>query len=54
MIESEDEEEIVTVSVAGRRVPLTDVTDDMVAQMSLDEKAEYIRLGQELGPDMYE
>lgn len=53
-IESEDEEEDVMVTVAGTKIPYSDVTDDIVARMSLDEKAEYIKLGQEMYKDMYE
>lgn len=52
--ESDEEEEVVMVTVAGSKVPLSDVTDEMVARMSLEEKAEYIRLGQEMYQDMYE
>ncbi|XP_053397649.1 general transcription factor IIE subunit 1-like [Mercenaria mercenaria] len=52
--ESEAEEEVVMVTVAGTKVPLSDVTDEMVARMSLEEKADYIRLGQEMYQDMYE
>jgi hypothetical protein len=53
-IESEDEEEDVMVTVAGTKIPYSDVTDEIVARMSLDEKAEYIKLGQEMYKDMYE
>lgn len=53
-IESDEDEEVVMVTVAGSKVPLSDVTDEMVARMSLEEKAEYIRLGQEMYQDMYE
>lgn len=49
-----EEEEVVMVTVAGTRIPLSDVTDEMVARMSLEEKAEYIRVGQEMYKDIYE
>lgn len=50
----ESEEEETMVSVAGKMVPLNEVTDEMVAKMSHEEKEEYIRLGQELYQNMYE
>lgn len=52
--EMESEEEETMVSVAGKMVPLNEVTDEMVSKMSLEEKEEYIRLGQELYQNMYE
>lgn len=52
--EMESEEEETMVSVAGKMVPLNEVTDEMVAKMSHEEKEEYIRLGQELYQNMYE
>ena len=38
----------LTVRVGSECVPLSDVTDDMVARMTAAEKDEYIRLGQQL------
>lgn len=52
--ETESEEEETMVSVAGKMVPLNEVTDEMVSKMSPEEKEEYIRLGQELYQNMYE
>lgn len=52
--EMESEEEETMVSVAGKMVPLNEVTDEMVAKMSHEEKEDYIRLGQELYQNMYE
>lgn len=52
--EMESEEEDTLVSVGGRMVPLHEVTDEMVARMSPEEKEAYIRLGQELYQNMYE
>ena len=55
MLESEGEEDdVVMVTVAGSKVPLADITDELVAKMSLEEKAEYIKIGQEMYQDMYE
>lgn len=50
----EEEEEVVMVTVGGVRVPMSEVTDDMVARMSFEEKSEYIKLGQEMYHSMYE
>ena len=50
----EDEEEEFMVTVAGSKIPYSDVTDEIVAQMSLLEKDEYIKLGQKMYKDMYE
>lgn len=52
--EMESEEEETMVSVAGKMVPLNEVTDEMVSKMSPEEKEDYIRLGQELYQNMYE
>lgn len=52
--EMESEEEETMVSVAGKMVPLNEVTDEMVSKMFPEEKEEYIRLGQELYQNMYE
>ena len=54
MESEEEEEEVVMATVGGAKVPLNDVTEDMVARMSLDERAEYIRLGQEMYSNIYE
>lgn len=53
-MESDGEEEVVMVTVSGSKVPLSDVTDEMVSRMSLEEKAEYIQLCQEIHQHMYE
>jgi len=53
-VSEEEEEEEVLVWVGGQRVPYSQVTDAMVASMSLEEKSEYIRLGQEMYRHMYE
>jgi len=38
----------VLVTVGNESVPFSDVTDELVARMTAVEKAEYIRLGQQL------
>jgi len=50
----EEEEEAVMVTIAGVKVPMSEVTDDMVAKMSYEEKSSYIKLGQEMYHSMYE
>ena len=50
----EDEEMVVMVSIGDKRVPLDQVTEDMVALMTSAEKAEYIRLGQEVYEQFYD
>ncbi|GAB1604770.1 general transcription factor IIE subunit 1-like [Argonauta hians] len=50
----EEEEEVPMVSIGEMRIPLHEVTDNMVAQMTAEEKENYIRLGQELYQHLYE
>lgn len=54
MDSGDEEEEDTMVSIGDMRVPLHEVTDDMVAKMTSEEKENYIRLGQELYSHMYE
>lgn len=53
-METDEEESIPMVSVNGQPVPYNEVTSEMVAKMSAEEKEDYIRLGQEMYEDMYE
>lgn len=53
-METDEEESIPMVSVNGQPVPYNEVTGEMVAKMSAEEKEDYIRLGQEMYEDMYE
>ncbi|XP_050394631.1 general transcription factor IIE subunit 1 [Patella vulgata] len=54
-MESDDDDEAVAMVIIGdKKVPLHEVTDSMVAQMTPAEKEEYIRLSQEMYEDMYE
>ena len=48
----EEEEEVVMVMIGDAKVPLDEVTPEMVERMTAVEKAEYIRLGQEIH-DLY-
>ncbi|XP_029658410.1 general transcription factor IIE subunit 1 [Octopus sinensis] len=52
--EEEEEEEVPMVCIGDMRVPLHEVTDNMVTQMTAEEKENYIRLGQELYQHLYE
>ncbi|XP_078001461.1 general transcription factor IIE subunit 1-like [Glandiceps talaboti] len=55
MIESEDEdEEELMVTIGNRKIPINEVTDEMVAKMTPEEKGEYIKMGQEAYAAMYE
>lgn len=53
-MESDDDEEAVMVTIGHTKVLLHEVTDDMVAKMTPSEKADYIRLSQEMYQHMYE
>lgn len=52
--EEGEEEMVVMVTIGDRRVPMHEVTEEMVAQMTPAEKAEYIRLGQEIYEQLYD
>ncbi|XP_052810686.1 general transcription factor IIE subunit 1-like isoform X2 [Mya arenaria] len=54
MVSEDEDEEVIMVTVGGCKVPISDVTDDMVTRMTYEEKSEYIRMGQELHHHMYE
>ena len=41
-MDSEDEETSPTVQVGAERIPISDVTDDVIARMTADEKEAYI------------
>ena len=54
-MESEEEEDAVPMVMIGdRRIPYPEITDDIVEQMTAEEKEEYIRIGQEWYQHMYE
>ena len=50
----EDDEEIPTVRVGSRRVPITEIDDTVIRQMTQEEKDHYIRVYQEYYSDMYD
>ncbi|XP_041353567.1 general transcription factor IIE subunit 1-like [Gigantopelta aegis] len=53
-MESEEEDSVPMVMIGDRKVPYPEITDDIVEQMTPDEKEEYIRIGQEWYQHMYE
>jgi C-terminal general transcription factor TFIIE alpha len=52
--EEGDEEMVAMVTIGDRRVPMDEVTEEMVSQMTPAEKAEYIRLGQQIYEQLYD
>ncbi|XP_059614778.1 general transcription factor IIE subunit 1 [Phlebotomus argentipes] len=52
--ESESEDESPTVSVGGRQYPIDQITDDLIAQMTPQEKDSYIQVYQETFSHIYE
>lgn len=53
-MESEDDEEVAMVSIGNLRVPLDEVTEELVAKMTPAEKEAYIMIGQQAYSSMYE
>lgn len=53
-MESEDDELLPTVSVAGKTVAITDVNDTLIAQMTPMEKEAYIQTYQEYYSHIYD
>lgn len=54
MMDSEDDELVPTVSVDGKTVAITDVTDTLIAEMTPIEKEAYIQTYQEYYSHMYD
>ncbi|KAF4532395.1 hypothetical protein B566_EDAN003847 [Ephemera danica] len=54
IMDSDDEELTPTVSVGGRNVAITDVNDQLIAQMTPEEKESYIHIYQEYYAHMYD
>lgn len=52
--DSDSDENVPTVLVNGKTVPLTDVDDDVIAQMTPTEKETYIQVYQEYYSHMYD
>ena len=53
-MDSEDDELIPVVKVGERTVPITDVDDTLIAEMSPQEKEAYIQIYQEYYSHMYD
>ena len=47
-MDSDDDDDVATVYVAGEQVAYADVTPAMVQRMTLAEKDEYVRVGKEM------
>lgn len=54
VMDSDDDDMEPTVSVGGRIVPLSEVNDDLVAQMTQREKDAYIQLYQDHYSHVYD
>ncbi|XP_064628949.1 general transcription factor IIE subunit 1-like [Lineus longissimus] len=55
VMESDDDDDgVPMVSIGDTKVPINEVSEEMVAKMTLSEKEAYIKLGQEMYADMYE
>ncbi|XP_014678032.1 PREDICTED: general transcription factor IIE subunit 1-like [Priapulus caudatus] len=52
--DSDEDEEAVMVSIGNMRIPLDEVTEELVARMTAAEKETYIRIGQEAYSSMYD
>ena len=48
-----DEDEVAMVTIGNRQVPIHEVTEDVIEQMTASEKEAYIALTQDLYQDMY-
>lgn len=53
-MDSEDDDLVPTVSVAGKSVAITDVNDTLIAEMTPTEKEAYIQVYQEYYSHMYD
>lgn len=53
-MDSEDDDLVPTVSVAGKSVAITDVNDTLIAEMTPTEKEDYIQIYQEYYSHMYD
>lgn len=49
-----DDDDVPTVYVAGKAVPIDEINDELIAQMSHQEKETYIQVFQERFSHMYD
>lgn len=54
IIDSDSDGDELTVFVAGKPIPLDDVNDEIIAQMTPQEKETYIQVYQEAYSHMYD
>lgn len=54
MESDEEEEDLPTVYVAGKPVPIDEIDDELIAQMSHQEKEAYIQVYQDHFSHMYD
>lgn len=52
--DDDDDDDIPTVSVGGKSIPIDEVKDDIISQMTPQEKDAYIQVYQEYFSPMYE
>lgn len=53
-MESDDDDQVPTVSVNGKNVAITDVNDALIVQMTAAEKEAYIQVYQDYYSSMYD
>lgn len=53
-MESDDDDQIPTVNVHGRSVAITDVNNELIAEMTPAEKEAYIQVYQDYYSSMYD
>ncbi|XP_014219194.1 general transcription factor IIE subunit 1 [Copidosoma floridanum] len=54
VMESEDDDEIPTVNVNGKKIAITDINDQLIAEMTDAEKEVYIQVYQDFYSSMYD
>lgn len=54
IMESESEDDAPVVTVAGRPYPIDEINDELIAQMTQQEKDTYIQVYQDHFSDMYD
>jgi transcription initiation factor TFIIE subunit alpha len=54
ILESDDDDQIPTVSINGKSVAITDVNDTLIAEMTAAEKEAYIQIYQDYYSSMYD
>lgn len=52
--DDEDDDDMPTVFVSGRAIPIDEINDELIAQMTAQEKETYIQVYQEHYSHMYD